>query len=722
MICPVCGAEVGESKLLCPECGHEFRFIPDFEPEVENQISDTLSEISIDDEDLEELTPEEIEAGYYYDEDGNLFYDGPVFDADGYEVHDDDPYNGPLFDALGNPIDENEEADETDAQTQNEGDYSEEGDYLTDGYPDDQSVNADRKGQEDYLDDIDAVNGDDYRNSNRDSNRKSYKNDADGYDDEYGDISDISDSPELDEYYEDSLEADDMVSEGGDTADFGKRDELAAEYAEQEEEYSEFDEEYEGDDFYDDDSYDYDDDDIFHQFFLAATRSRFRKLYACLFLIVMLLLAGLVYFVSVRVYRNSSYEYQAELAEQAYLEGDLDGAIDYMEKALTLSSGDDEMKFKLARYYFEAFDDEKALLMLWEIAYEKNENQERAYREIISYYEKQSDFPMIESILEACNNETIVNSFRDYLANPPEFSYASGEYDDVISLTLSAGSNGSIYYTTDGHEPTLQSTLYTSPIQLNLGSHEINAIFVNNYGVVSEVANATYRIYIRVPDALAISVPDGEYTVPMLIETEVPQFCTVYYTTDGTPPTMGESNEYSEGIPMPLGHSHFIFAAISQEGISGDVTECDYDLTIDSDLDMQTVIDAFKQYNLNMGRTADIEGHLPGNLTRYAYVIDSAINLDDSGKAISGNMADPETGELEEPKDPHIYYIITENTVDTSGLTMKTGNYYMVSVEDGFIYKAVKKEGEVIQRGELIPPEAYVAPPPIVPEENVPEM
>ena len=710
MICPVCGAEVGESKLLCPECGHEFRFIPDFEPEVENQISDTLSEISIDDEDLEELTPEEIEAGYYYDEEGNLYYDGPVFDADGYEVHDDDPYNGPLFDALGNPIDDSGDADDLNVQSSEAGGYPEEAGYMPEDYPDDHSDIADR------------TEGDDLRrHDDYSDDAEGYGDDADGYADEYSGDPDGNLSSDADDYYEEGYEYEDIESEGGDTADFGKRDELAAEYAEPEEEYSEFDEEYEGDDFYDDDSYDYDDDDIFHQFFLAAAKSRFKKLYFCLFLVVMLLLAGLVYFVSVRVYRSSSYEYQAELAEQAYLEGDLDGAIDYMEKALTLSSGDDEMKFKLARYYFEDFDDEKALLMLWEIAYEKNENQERAYREIISYYEKQSDFPMIESILEACENENIVNSFRDYLANPPEFSYASGEYDDVITLTLSAGSNGSIYYTTDGHEPTTESTLYTSPIQLNLGSHEINAIFVNNYGVVSEVANATYRIYIRVPDALAISVPDGEYTVPMLIETEVPQFCTVYYTTDGTPPTMGESNEYSEGIPMPLGHSHFIFAAISQEGISGDVTECDYDLTIDSDLDLQTVIAAFKQYNLNMGRTADIEGHLPGNLTRYSYVIDSAINLDDSGKAVSGNMADPETGELKEPKNPHIYYIITETTVDTSGLTMKTGNYYMVSIEDGFIYKAVKNDGEVIKRGELIPPEAYAAPPPIVPEEPIPE-
>ena len=703
MICPVCGAEVGESKLLCPECGHEFRFIPDFEPEVENQINDTLSEISIDDEDLEELTPEEIEAGYYYDEDGNLFYDGPVFDADGYEVHDDDPYNGPLFDALGNPIDDSSDADDMNMQSSEEGAYPED-------YPDerldivDQAESDDRASHDNYSDEADI-----------------YGDDTDRYTDEYSDDTEGKVPSDADDYYEEGYEYDAIESEGGDTADFGNRDELAAEYAEPEEEYSEFDEEYEGDDYYDDDSYDYDDDDIFHQFFLAAAKSRFKKLYFCLFLVLMLALAGLVYFVSVRVYRSSSYEYQAELAEQAYLEGDLDGAIDYMEKALTLSSGDDEMKFKLAKYYFEAFDDEKALLMLWEIAYEKNENQERAYKEIISYYEKQSDFPMIESILEACENENIVNSFRDYLANPPEFSYASGEYDDVITLTLSAGSNGSIYYTTDGHEPTQESTLYTSPIQLNLGSHEINAIFVNNYGVVSEVANATYRIYIRVPDALAISVPDGEYTVPILIETEVPQFCTVYYTTDGTPPTMGESNEYSEGIPMPLGHSHFIFAAISQEGISGDVTECDYNLTIDSDLDMQTVVDAFKQYNLNMGRTADIEGHLPGNLTRYSYVIDSAINLDESGNVVSGNMADPETGEMKEPEDPHIYYIITENTVDTSGLTMKTGNYYMVSVEDGSIYKAVKNEGEVIKRGELIPPESYAAPPPIVPEAPVQE-
>ena len=37
MTCPVCGAEVKESLLLCPHCGYEFRFIPDFDPEIENK-------------------------------------------------------------------------------------------------------------------------------------------------------------------------------------------------------------------------------------------------------------------------------------------------------------------------------------------------------------------------------------------------------------------------------------------------------------------------------------------------------------------------------------------------------------------------------------------------------------------------------------------------------------------------------------------------------------
>lgn len=43
MKCPNCGLEIPEGHMYCDSCGTEINFVPDFEPEVENQINATLS-------------------------------------------------------------------------------------------------------------------------------------------------------------------------------------------------------------------------------------------------------------------------------------------------------------------------------------------------------------------------------------------------------------------------------------------------------------------------------------------------------------------------------------------------------------------------------------------------------------------------------------------------------------------------------------------------------
>ncbi len=53
MLCPKCGAEVPEGYLLCEKCGAEIKIVPDFEPELENSITEGLSSI------VEELDPAE---------------------------------------------------------------------------------------------------------------------------------------------------------------------------------------------------------------------------------------------------------------------------------------------------------------------------------------------------------------------------------------------------------------------------------------------------------------------------------------------------------------------------------------------------------------------------------------------------------------------------------------------------------------------------------------
>ena len=40
MICPNCGKEIPEGHMYCDNCGTEINFVPDFEPEVENEINE----------------------------------------------------------------------------------------------------------------------------------------------------------------------------------------------------------------------------------------------------------------------------------------------------------------------------------------------------------------------------------------------------------------------------------------------------------------------------------------------------------------------------------------------------------------------------------------------------------------------------------------------------------------------------------------------------------
>ena len=46
MKCPKCGATIPDGLLYCEVCGEEISFVPEFDPEVENQIDETLSDMA----------------------------------------------------------------------------------------------------------------------------------------------------------------------------------------------------------------------------------------------------------------------------------------------------------------------------------------------------------------------------------------------------------------------------------------------------------------------------------------------------------------------------------------------------------------------------------------------------------------------------------------------------------------------------------------------------
>lgn len=61
MKCPHCGSELKEGYLICENCGEEIRIVPDFEPEIENSITETLSTLASMQEgkDTEEMPKED---------------------------------------------------------------------------------------------------------------------------------------------------------------------------------------------------------------------------------------------------------------------------------------------------------------------------------------------------------------------------------------------------------------------------------------------------------------------------------------------------------------------------------------------------------------------------------------------------------------------------------------------------------------------------------------
>ena len=461
---------------------------------------------------------------------------------------------------------------------------------------------------------------------------------------------------------------------------------------EDEEELDEFDEEYDGD--YIDDDDDFEDEDAWHQLMLAIKESRFKWVILVLFLALIGLGIWGVSKISKRLYTENSQSYQAQLAKDAAAEGDYITAIEHMERALEINSDDTSLKFTLVEYYFANDEEEKGLLMLWEIIYSHDVNSQVAYRKIIDYYAERKDYAMIETILESCDDINIVSQFQEYTAVAPEFSEEPGVYEDVIWLKLSAATSGNIYYTLDGTDPTTDSELYTAPLYLEMGIYNVRAIFVNNYGIVSNVTEGRFTIDIIKPDAPVVTPEGGEFEEPELIAATAQKYCRIFYTTDGKVPT-DESQEYLSPVPMPIGHSHMMFVAYSQDGIPGDIAEYDFELTLEGEVDAQVFINAIKQLNINQGKTTDLEGHLPGNLNRYTYNVNAAIKFDES-----------------------IFYIITEYITDIAENSMRTGAYYMGDIDTGYMYKGVRSDEDgSYSLGDYIEPEMYAEPEPIITED-----
>lgn len=390
----------------------------------------------------------------------------------------------------------------------------------------------------------------------------------------------------------------------------------------------------------------------------------FRQLGFFVLAIILLIVAISTFSVYFYVYTENSYDYQYSKALTAFEEGRFEDALVLADRCLELEPDSIEIRMLKIQIYQEQGLTDKVVDRCIALISMDPENQ-TAYETLISIYIEREEYLKLSRLLSECTIQAVVEKYGDYRAEPPEFGEEEGTFYNSISLKLLAGGTGNTYYTLDGSEPSKYSNRYTAPIKLISGTYHVSAIYVNNYGISSQVVTKTYRIESGIELTPEISVDSGSYEIPYIIKvTASDEGCVVYYTTDGQDPTM-DSNIYSTPFPMPLGHSEFRFLLVDEEGNESDVVKRVYDCNPASNFTTEQACIILKQNLMARGEILDLDGKMNGTEDTKQYVCDSAMMSDDV-----------------------VYYMIYEYIKGTSGTMIRSGNIYAFSVSDGRILRA----------------------------------
>lgn len=367
-------------------------------------------------------------------------------------------------------------------------------------------------------------------------------------------------------------------------------------------------------------------------------------------------------FLTVFFYTNYSVSYQISNARKYGEQAKYEEALKQLDKVLKHDPENTEAALLQAKYYSQTEKTEEALqvlLSLVEGGRLSYEDEEKVYEDIINIYDDQGRYEEINALLLNCKDETVVTLFQSYMALDPEYSYTSGNYDRVLYLRLSANTTGTIYYTLDGSTPTSLSQVYTAPIPLESGRYQVNAIFMNDYGIGSNVVRNWYEIDLAVPEAPVVMPESGNYNVPVMIEVMLPEEGNVYYTTDRSEPGI-DSIPYTGPVEMPLGRSNYKFIIISDEGVSSEITSRSYEFNMNTDVTVNMAISNVINALIRRQVLTDTQGHAAGESGRYLFRYDSIAEINGS-----------------------YYYILNEYYADGSGNEEKQERMYAVNVYTG---------------------------------------
>ena len=403
--------------------------------------------------------------------------------------------------------------------------------------------------------------------------------------------------------------------------------------------------------------------------FVVEPKNRWKRHFLIGFSVLCLLILGIFAFVFFRgMYLDNYYEKQLTNAQFAYNQKDYVQAAACYANVLKVEESN-ELLISYADCLYEIGKVDQALSNYYAVI-EREPDNEMAYARIIAIYEKEENYTEINKLLTS-GSQTIQNQFQNYMAVEPVFNYAGGEYDHVIPLKIQAPATGTIYYSLDGSDPKIDGMEYTSPLFLRYGEYVVKAVFVNDFGLFSEIVEAKYLVEGTQPKQPVVLPESGQFNLPQMISVEVPKGCAVYYTVDGTVPDEN-SFIYGEPIPMKEGVTNYRFIAVSSDGVYSEVTARSYQLVVETNYTAAESVSRLQHRLLEKERILDLEGNLPNVPGKNIYVYNSIQIVQDK-----------------------IFHIIYEYYQEGNNSRNMTGNIYGIDVSNGYVYKIIKDENGV---------------------------
>lgn len=297
--------------------------------------------------------------------------------------------------------------------------------------------------------------------------------------------------------------------------------------------------------------------------------NRIPILVVCVILVVAIVI-GIVIKVLIDKKNANSYDYQVEAAEQEYIDKNYENALHYYKTALSLKPSDAAVRLAMADIYMEQSEYDTAMVLLVE-AIDLEPQNEKAYKSLIAIYEEKEDYGSIAELASGVTDTDILELFEGYIVAAPIISPNEGEYEEYQNVILFSVEDYDIYYTLDGTTPDAENGIYYDAdaadegIALNeSGKYTVRAVCVNENGISSEIAEATFDIQVVAPKYARVSPDGGRINSATTVTIEAEEDCTIYYTWDGTDPTEA-SPVYAEPLEIPTGNNILSVLVVSNK-------------------------------------------------------------------------------------------------------------------------------------------------------------